>query len=54
MTDAPAGLDAFAGELAALGWVSDLLVGGSLATGDYVPGVSDLDLVALAAGLSRS
>lgn len=50
MTDAPAGLDAFAGELAALGWVSDLLVGGSLATGDYVPGVSDLDLVALTDG----
>jgi hypothetical protein len=33
--------------LAELGWVSDLLVAGSLATGDYVPGVSDLDLVAL-------
>ena len=31
-----------------LGWVTDLLVAGSLATGDYVPGVSDLDLVALA------
>jgi hypothetical protein len=30
-----------------LGWVTDLLVAGSLATGDYVPGVSDLDLVAL-------
>ncbi len=33
-----------------LGWVTDLLVAGSLATGDYVPGVSDLDLVALTAG----
>jgi hypothetical protein len=33
-----------------LGWVSDLLVAGSLATGDYVPGVSDLDLVALTSG----
>ena len=33
-----------------LGWVTDLLVAGSLATGDYIPGVSDLDLVALAAG----
>src|SRR3984957_10304709 len=33
--------------LDALGWVTDLLVAGSLATGDYVPGVSDLDLVAL-------
>jgi hypothetical protein len=30
-----------------IGWVTDLLVAGSLATGDYVPGVSDLDLVAL-------
>jgi hypothetical protein len=30
-----------------LGWVTDLLVAGSMATGDYVPGVSDLDLVAL-------
>ena len=29
-----------------IGWVTDLLVAGSLATGDYVPGVSDLDLVA--------
>jgi hypothetical protein len=33
-----------------LDWVTDLLVAGSLATGDYVPGVSDLDLVALAEG----
>jgi len=31
-------------------WVTDLLVAGSLATGDYVPGVSDLDLVALTRG----
>lgn len=30
-----------------LGWVSELFVGGSAATGDYVPGVSDLDLVAV-------
>jgi hypothetical protein len=30
--------------------VSDLLVAGSLATGDYVPGVSDLDLVAIVDG----
>jgi hypothetical protein len=37
-------------ELDGLGWVTDLLVAGSLATGDYVPGVSDLDLVALTAG----
>jgi Nucleotidyltransferase domain len=33
-----------------LGWVTELLVAGSLATGDYVPGVSDLDLVALTSG----
>ena len=33
-----------------LGWVTDLLVAGSLATGDYVPGISDLDLVALTGG----
>ena len=39
-----------ADRLAGLGWVADLLVAGSLATGDYVPGVSDLDLVALTDG----
>jgi hypothetical protein len=33
-----------------LGWVTELLVGGSLATGDYRPHVSDLDLVALVDG----
>lgn len=33
-----------------LGWVTDLWVAGSLATGDYVPGVSDLDLVAVVDG----
>jgi Nucleotidyltransferase domain len=43
-------LSRFAERLAALGWVDDLWVAGSLATGDYVPGVSDLDLVALADG----
>lgn len=37
-------------ELLALGWVTDLLVAGSLATDDYVPGVSDLDLVAVVDG----
>ncbi|MEU5943339.1 nucleotidyltransferase domain-containing protein [Micromonospora sp. NPDC047548] len=36
--------------LGELGWISDLHVAGSLATGDYVPGVSDLDLVALVNG----
>lgn len=40
----------FGERLAELGWVSDLFVAGSLATGDYVPGVSDLDLVALTDG----
>jgi nucleotidyltransferase-like protein len=40
----------FSERLAALGWVSDLLVAGSLATGDYIPGVSDLDLVAITDG----
>ncbi len=33
-----------------LGWVTELWVGGSLATGDYSPGISDLDLTALVAG----
>jgi Nucleotidyltransferase domain len=33
-----------------LGWVTDVMVAGSLATGDYVAGVSDLDLVALTEG----
>lgn len=36
--------------LAELGWVRDLLVAGSLSTGDHVPGVSDLDLVAVVDG----
>jgi Nucleotidyltransferase domain len=36
--------------LKGLGWVSDLLVGGSLATGDYLPWVSDVDLVAVVDG----
>jgi hypothetical protein len=36
--------------LAPLGWVTELFVGGSAATGDYLPGVSDLDLVALVDG----
>ena len=35
------------GRLEALGFTDALWVGGSLATGDYVPGVSDLDLVAV-------
>jgi Nucleotidyltransferase domain len=48
-TSKPA-LDQFAARLSELGWVTDLWVAGSLATGDYVPGVSDLDLVAITEG----
>lgn len=40
----------FGEQLRRLGWVDALLVAGSLATGDHVPGVSDLDLVALVGG----
>jgi hypothetical protein len=50
VTLVPPAVRDFADRLDGLGWVSDLLVAGSLATGDYVPGVSDLDLVALTAG----
>ncbi|MEU4695169.1 nucleotidyltransferase domain-containing protein [Actinoplanes sp. NPDC023714] len=50
MTAVPEAVDVLAGELAELGWVSDLLVAGSLATGDYRPFVSDLDLVAITEG----
>jgi Nucleotidyltransferase domain len=50
VTCVPPAVSALANCLADLGWVSDLLVAGSLATGDYVPGVSDLDLVALTEG----
>jgi hypothetical protein len=50
VTAAPSGLIAFGGRLAELGWVTDLWVAGSLAAGDYVPGVSDLDLAAIVDG----
>lgn len=50
VTPAPPAVRQLAERLAVLGWVTDLLVAGSLATGDYVPGVSDLDLVALTDG----
>lgn len=36
--------------LSQLGWVTGLLVAGSLATGDYIARVSDIDLVALVDG----
>lgn len=38
---------ALADRLGTLPWVTGLYVAGSLATGDHVPGVSDLDLLAL-------
>ena len=50
MTYVPPVVRHLADRLDGLGWVTDLLVAGSLATGDYVPGVSDLDLVALTGG----
>jgi hypothetical protein len=40
-------VEKLAGKLRPLGWVTDLFVGGSAATGDYRSGVSDLDLVAV-------
>jgi hypothetical protein len=50
MSMLPAVVRELGAELARLGWVTDLMVAGSLATGDYLPGVSDLDLVALTGG----
>jgi hypothetical protein len=50
MATSPAVVGDLGHELKDLGWVSDLLVAGSLATGDHVPRVSDLDLVALVDG----
>lgn len=50
MTQVPPVVRDLSDRLADLGWVSALWVAGSLATGDYIPGVSDLDLVALADG----
>lgn len=46
----PPAVVALARRLTEVPWVTDLWVAGSLATGDYVPGVSDLDLVALTDG----
>jgi hypothetical protein len=50
MTYVPPAVRDLAERLDALRWVTDLMVAGSLATGDYIPGVSDLDLVALTDG----
>lgn len=50
MKEAPSAVTFLADRLSELGWVRDLLVAGSLATGDYIPGVSDLDLVAIVEG----
>ena len=50
MRVSPPGVAELAVHLRELGWVTDLFVGGSAATGDHAPGVSDLDLVALTAG----
>lgn len=50
MTDVPPAVNELADRLSEVGWVSDLFVAGSLAMEDYVPGVSDLDLVALVDG----
>lgn len=50
MTTSPLAVEEFASQLATFGWVSDLLIGGSLATGDYMPRISDLDLVAVVDG----
>jgi hypothetical protein len=47
VTCVPPAVRQLADRLDGLGWVTDLLVAGSLATRDYVPGVSDLDLVAV-------
>jgi hypothetical protein len=46
----PAPVESLSARLAALGWVCDLLVAGSLAAGDHVPGISDFDLVAVIDG----
>ena len=50
MDPSPPAVDGLARRLGAVGWVTEVWVGGSLANGDFVPGVSDLDLVALVDG----
>jgi hypothetical protein len=49
-TAIPTAVTALAERLGSLRWVSDRWVAGSVATGDHVPGVSDLDLVAVVDG----
>ena len=46
----PPAITQLADGLSQLGWVRHLFVAGSLAMGDYQPGVSDLDLVAVVDG----
>ena len=53
MHTVPSAVTALSERLVELGWVGDLLVGGSLASGDFVVGVSDVDLVAVVAGPVR-
>jgi hypothetical protein len=50
MDGVPPVVSQLADRLHDLGWVLDLWAAGSLATGDYVRGVSDLDLVASTVG----
>jgi hypothetical protein len=50
MSQVAESLDELCARLGDLGWVRDVLVGGSLATGDHRVGVSDVDLVALVEG----
>lgn len=50
MQPLPPAVESLTRSLGELGWVTDVLVGGSLAMGDYVAGVSDLDLLAVTDG----
>jgi hypothetical protein len=50
VVSSPLVVEELGSQLRALGWVTELFVGGSVATGDYTPLVSDLDLVALVDG----
>ncbi|AKU15053.1 nucleotidyltransferase domain-containing protein [Luteipulveratus mongoliensis] len=47
----PRPLEEFARLVDTVDWATDLWVGGSVATGDYLPGVSDLDLVVITEGV---